>query len=95
CSFFVLVSARWVPAMTMITSAVRPENRGGFLSLNASVRYMSSALASLIAGWAVMEQASGELAGFDRTGYIAVAATLLTLFIAGKLVIADQPTTET
>ncbi|MEM9260093.1 MAG: MFS transporter, partial [Bacteroidota bacterium] len=40
-SFFVVASGRNVPATTMITSVVRPENRGGFMSIRQSVNEMA------------------------------------------------------
>jgi predicted MFS family arabinose efflux permease len=69
-----------IPANTMLTTVVQPENRGGFMSLNASVMSLASGSAALISGSIVSQAAEGTpLVGFNTVGYIAVSFTLLAL----------------
>jgi predicted MFS family arabinose efflux permease len=80
--FFIFISGRMIPANTMLTTVVRPENRGGFMSLNASVMSLASGSAALISGSIVSQSAEGmPLVGFNTVGYIAVTFTLLALFL--------------
>lgn len=83
--FFVASNARYVPAYTLITSAVTPEHRGSFLSLNQSVQSMAGALSSLIASFVVARGASGRLENFDQLGWLAMGLTVIALFIGLKL----------
>src|SRR5260221_10915581 len=48
--FMICITGRFVPAITMITSSVRPEHRGGFMSINSSGAQFSSAGAPAFAG---------------------------------------------
>src|SRR5260370_4448725 len=47
--FMICMTGRFVPAITMITSSVRPEHRGGVLRIKLYVAQFSSAVASRIA----------------------------------------------
>ncbi|CAN5550635.1 MFS transporter [soil metagenome] len=83
--FFITIGGRMVPAMTMITSTVKPQHRGGFMSIVSSVMQLSSGLSSFVAGYIVTKEAGGELQNFDIIGYIAIAASLVTLFFVRKI----------
>jgi predicted MFS family arabinose efflux permease len=84
--FFVFISGRMIPANTMLTTVVRPENRGGFMSLNASVMSLSSGLAALLSGSIITQSSAGApLEHFSTVGYIAAGSTLLALVLAYRL----------
>lgn len=90
-SFFVFISGRWVPASTMLTSVVLPQNRGSFMSISTSVRQLSSATASFMAGIIVIESSSDSpLERYDYVGYIAIAASLLAVLVSRKLKMVDE-----
>lgn len=84
--FFIFISGRMIPANTMLTTVVRPENRGGFMSLNASVMSLSSGLAALLSGSIITQAGEGApLEHFSTVGYIAAGSTLLALVLAYRL----------
>ncbi len=84
--FFVTSGGRWIPAQAMITGAVKPSQRGGFMSLNSSVQQLAAGLASLIAGLIVVENpVTKELDNYPIAGYIAVGASLVAIVVARKL----------
>lgn len=83
--FFVFISGRMVPGMTMITSAVEPQHRGSFMSINSAVQQFSSAGASMLGGMIIATDASGKMLNYTYTGYIAIAATLLSIYVSRKL----------
>lgn len=80
-AFFVFNNARFIPAMALITSTVRPATRGGFMSINSSVQSLSAAIAALFSGLLVSRAASGELTGFGTLGLISAAFSLVVLWI--------------
>ena len=88
-SYFVVASGRSVPATTMVTSVVRPENRGSFMSLRASVVQLSLGLGSVIAGMIVTENPDGTLANYSYVGYIAISMSILAWWLARKLRVAE------
>ncbi|MGE0635477.1 MAG: MFS transporter [Bacteroidia bacterium] len=83
--FFVTISGRVVPGMTMITSAVEPQHRGSFMSINSAVQQFSSAGASMIGGMIVITDAGGKLLNYQYAGYLAIAATLLCILVSRRL----------
>lgn len=87
-TFFVGGSGRNVPATTMVTSVVQPENRGSFMSIRASFVQLSLGLSSFIAGLIVVENPDGTLGNYNYVGYLAIGMSLLALWIAPKLKVA-------
>lgn len=71
--FFVSMSGRFAPAMTMVSNAVEARYRGGFMSVNSAIQQASTGLATLVAGLLVSRNAAGQLVGYPRVGYVAVA----------------------
>jgi MFS transporter, DHA1 family, inner membrane transport protein len=78
-------AGRMVVAMAMVTGSVVPERRGGFMSANSSVQHLSTGLGAAVGGWLIVRATDGSLRHFDLVGYIAVATTLLSLWLAGRL----------
>lgn len=86
-SFFIFISGRMIPANTMLTSVVKPGNRGGFMSLNSSVRSLGSGGAAVIAGIVVSQPAEGApLEHFEIVGYLAAFFTLSAVLLARNLI---------
>jgi MFS transporter, DHA1 family, inner membrane transport protein len=83
--FFAGMSARFPPAMAMITNAVEARYRGGFMSVNASLQQASTALANVLAGYIVITGAQGELLRYPAAGYVSLAGFVLTLWFAARL----------
>ncbi len=82
---FVIASARMVPAMTLVTEAVPPQWRGGFMSLNGSFQQLSAGLASFIAGIIITRGPDGKLLHFHRAGYMAAFTSVACIFISRRL----------
>lgn len=88
-SFFVVASGRNVPALTLVTSVVKPENRGGFMSVRNSINEAALAASSFIAGMIVTENATGELEHYNYVGYIAIVMSILAVIIARKIKVVN------
>ncbi|MDD4928928.1 MAG: MFS transporter [Gallionella sp.] len=89
--FFVLISGRMIPAMAIITSAATPKLRGTFMSLNSATQQLASGLAATLAGFITTQNATGQIAGYDKVGYVAIAANLLAIAFVTRIVMHDQP----
>jgi DHA1 family inner membrane transport protein len=82
---FILISGRIIPAMTMITSSVRPERRGGFMSINSAIQQLGAGIASYVAGLIVIKTASGERQDYNMVGYLAITASIIAILVAKRL----------
>lgn len=87
--FMVTTSGRMVPAVALITASAAPGNRGGFLSVNASVQQTAMGLASALGGLMLAQGVNGEITGFPLVGGLACTATLMSIWLAGRLRPAD------
>jgi predicted MFS family arabinose efflux permease len=84
-TFFVVNSARMVPSMALVTSAVSARRRGGFMSLNSCAQNIAAGLSALIGGMIVTQEASGRLQNFEISGYIAIVLSLASIWIARRV----------
>ncbi|QDV68760.1 Purine efflux pump PbuE [Rosistilla carotiformis] len=81
---------RMIPAMAIVTSSVRRERRGAFLSANSSVQHVASGIGAYLGGMIVVESSDGKLENFGTVGWIAAAATLFTLWLVGRVEVASD-----
>ena len=89
-AFFVLVSGRMIPAMTIVTSAARPRLRGTFMSINATVQSLAMGVATTLAGFIVSQDPAGGISGYRGVGYVAVVANLLAIGYVSRIVMHDS-----
>jgi predicted MFS family arabinose efflux permease len=79
-------AGRMVAAMAMVTGSVEPRRRGGFMSANSAVQHFSTGLGTLLGGRIVTsDEVSHAIHHFDLVGYIAIAATVISLWLAGHV----------
>ncbi|MBA2405180.1 MAG: MFS transporter [Bdellovibrionales bacterium] len=83
--FMMSGSGRFIPAMTIVSAVVKPQDRGTFMSLENSARQLSSGLASQIAGLIIGAGAAGALTNYNVVGYIGIATSLVAILIAFKI----------
>lgn len=84
-SYFVASSGRNVPATTMITSVVRPESRGSFMSIRQSFNELALFASSFMAGLIIVEDAEGRLVNYELVGYFAIFMSILAIFVARRI----------
>lgn len=84
-SFFVVASGRNVPATTMITSVVRPENRGGFMSIRQSINEMALFGSTIIAGFIITEGPDGKLEHYEILGYFTIVMSVVAVYAASRI----------
>ncbi|MBK7463588.1 MAG: MFS transporter [Betaproteobacteria bacterium] len=85
-SFFVFISGRMIPSMAIIASSAQPKLRGTFMSLNGTVQSLAMGLATTLAGFLISIDESGRMVGYPLVGYVAVAANLLAMWLASRIV---------
>jgi predicted MFS family arabinose efflux permease len=84
--FFTVISGRMIPANTIITAVVDPKNRAGFMSLNSAAQSFASGSSAGIAGMIVYQpDEHSPLQYYWVVGLLAIAATILSLFVLRKL----------
>jgi predicted MFS family arabinose efflux permease len=88
--FFIFVSGRMGPGMALISAVPTPEIRGTFTSLVYTVQMLSFSLASLSSGLIIGRAPNGHLEHFNWVGYLAVACSALTIWIAHRLTTSPQ-----
>jgi predicted MFS family arabinose efflux permease len=88
--FFILVSGRFIPAMAIITSSAQPHLRGTFMSLNATMQSFAMGLATTLGGFIITQDSAGMIVGYERVGYVAIAANLVAIWFVSRIVMHDQ-----
>jgi predicted MFS family arabinose efflux permease len=82
---FAMMSARMIPGMAMISSAVEPRLRGTFMTLNSAVQSASMGLAALVAGLIIGRDEQGQLTRYWVAGLLGVLASFMSAWLAGHL----------
>ncbi len=76
---FAGITARMIPASALLSAIPGPQDRGAFMSINASVQQLAGGLASALAGVIVVQTEGGRLGNYELLGYVVVGAMLVTL----------------
>lgn len=87
--FFVLVSGRMVPMMAIVGAAVKPQERGTFLSLNATVQSMAMGLASMLGGLFITQTPDGLISGYGWVGLVAASFNIMAALWAGRVALRN------
>ena len=85
--FFILVSGRMVPLLAIVGAAVKPQERGTFLSLNATVQSMAMGVASMIGGIFITQSPDGQMSGYGWVGLVAASFNVLAAIWVGRVAI--------
>jgi predicted MFS family arabinose efflux permease len=79
-------AGRMVAAMAMVTGSVERARRGGFMSANSAVQHFSTGLGAYLGGLIIAgNPVDHSIGNFDKVGFIAVGATLVSLWLAGRV----------
>jgi MFS transporter, DHA1 family, inner membrane transport protein len=93
--FFIFSNGRMVPSTTMETAIIKPELRGSYMSIRSSVQQLTAGVASFIAGLIITEKPSlfdakaKALVNYHYVGIIAVLFSVVALYVARKLTVAQ------
>lgn len=78
----ICMSARMVPAMAMMTSAVEARDRGGFMSVNSAVQQLSMGLTSILGGQIIGEGPNKTITRFPINGILAICCAYGCIYLA-------------
>lgn len=87
--FFVCMSGRMIPGMAILTSACEPRLRGTFMALNGAVQALAMGLASWVGGLLIAQDTQGRVLHYGFNAALAVAASLLAVWVVGRLRLGD------
>ncbi|MFT6358655.1 MAG: putative MFS family arabinose efflux permease [Saprospiraceae bacterium] len=88
-SYFVASGSRNVPATAIVTSVVKSETRGSFMSIRTSVNQFAIGASSQIAGIIIIENADGTLGNYPYVGLFAICMSLIALTMVYRLKIVS------
>ena len=83
--WFIVATGRGVTAQAMVSNVVPPQQRGSFMSFNSSVQQLGTFLASMVAGFVVVNGPHNEIYRYHWLGYLSVAILLCCAVIAVKV----------
>lgn len=84
-AFFIFVSGRMVPGMALLTAAPPPAMRGAFMSVNGALQSGAMGLAAWLGGALISRTPDGLVQGYGRTGWLALASTIVMIWWVGQL----------
>lgn len=76
---FMGITSRIISSSALMTAIPKPQDRGAFMSINASVQQMAGGLAAASAGFIVSETPSGYIEHYDRLSYVVIAGSILAI----------------
>lgn len=75
------VTSRMIPSSALTSAVPALEDRGAFMSINASLQQLAGGVAAALAGKIVVQQTNfSPLEHYDMVGYVVVAFSILGLF---------------
>ncbi len=76
---FVGITSRMITSSALMTAVPEPQDRGAFMSINASVQQIAGGIASWIAGLIVIQSKNGPLQHYDWLGYVVIGTMSITV----------------
>ncbi len=83
--WFTFSTGRNIPAQAMISTVVKPMERGKFMSFNSSFQQLFTGLASVVSGLIVTRDEAGRIYNYNWVGYLSVFMLFIMLFMGVKL----------
>ena len=83
--FMVMINARFVPLMTMISKVPEESKRGSFMGVLMSLRSFTAAFATAFTGFLIYEDQSGKLVNFDLSGFLSITISVCAIYFVMKL----------
>lgn len=84
-ALFVSMSGRMIPGMSIISSAVRPQHRGTFMTLNASVQSAAMGIAAWVGGHLIQRNPQGLIEHYWMAAAVGVLMSIAAIWWVGKL----------
>jgi predicted MFS family arabinose efflux permease len=78
---FVAITCRMISASALISAVPDMQDRGAFMSINASMQQFSGGLAAWLAGRIVVQAADGRLLHYPALGYLVMGVMTLVMLL--------------
>ena len=88
--FFAFANGRFVPGQAVISMAVPPARRGAYMSLVACSRDLAAGLTATLGSYIVAQGSNGKLLHFDRLGWLAIGASVFSVWIFSRVKSAEK-----
>ena len=83
---FMGIMSRMIPAQALNTAIPDLNDRGAFMSINASLQQMAGGIAAACAGLIVSQQSkSSPLENYDILGYVVAGVIIICLFLVYRV----------
>jgi MFS transporter, DHA1 family, inner membrane transport protein len=89
--WFSLSTGRGVAAQAMVSNVIPAATRGSFMSFNGSVQQLGTSLASLLAGFIVVEMPGGKIGNYPVIGVVSVVVLSCCVLIGNKIFKETKP----
>lgn len=76
---FTGISSRMIASSALLTSVPSMQDRGAFMSINASVQQLAGGVGAFVAGLIVVETADKKLLHYDTLGYVVACTSIITI----------------
>jgi predicted MFS family arabinose efflux permease len=76
---YTAVTSRMIPTQALVSAVPDMKDRGAFMSINSSVQQLGGGIASVVGGWLISQNASGQLVHYDLLGYVTIGAFLICI----------------
>ena len=88
--FFIFISGRIIPSLTMVVSSAETRYRAGFVSINTAMQQFAAGMAAIISGSIITEIATDNpeikaISGYPYVGYMAVLLTIIAAYLGSRL----------
>lgn len=82
---FVGITARMVSTSALISVIPKPQDRGAFMSINASFQQLAGGISSAVAGMIVSKRADGYIEHYPVLGFVVTGIMAVSLFLVWRL----------
>jgi predicted MFS family arabinose efflux permease len=80
------VMSRMIPSTALVSAIPGAQDRGAFMSINASLQQVAGAIAAFVAGLIIVQKNNfSPLEHYDILGYIVVAVTIVTILMVYRV----------
>ncbi|HEV8286406.1 MAG TPA: MFS transporter [Chitinophagaceae bacterium] len=76
---FIGITSRMITSSALMTAVPEPQDRGAFMSINASIQQIAGGIASWVAGLIVVQSNGGPLQHYNWLGYVVITTMLITV----------------
>ncbi len=85
-SFMAGMMSRMIPAMALTSALPKLQDRGAFMSINASLQQIAGGVAAAVGGLIVVQKTkTSPLAHYNTLGYIIVSITLVSIYLVYRV----------